>query len=85
MKRKTVGNYYTLNFSVKFTYEGDTVYFAHCYPYTYSDLTRYLNRLESDPRKKLRFRRKTLCHTLAGNPCEMLIITNFENAGFIQA
>lgn len=49
MKRKTVGNYYTLTFSIKFPYENDTVYFAHCYPYTYSDLQRYLNRLEMDP------------------------------------
>lgn len=61
MKRKTVGNYYTLTFSIKFPYENDTVYFAHCYPYTYSDLQRYLNRLDQDPKKKLRFRRKTLC------------------------
>ena len=61
MKRKTVGNYYTLTFSVKFPHDGDTVYFAHSYPYTFSDLQRYLNRLECDPRKKLRFRRKVLC------------------------
>ena len=61
MKRKTVGNYYTLTFSVKFLHENDTVYFAHSYPYTYSDLQRYLLRLDADPRKKLRFRRKVLC------------------------
>ena len=61
MKRKTQGNYYTLTFSVKFQHENDTVYFAHSYPYTYTDLCRYLNRLEADPRKKLRFRRKVLC------------------------
>jgi hypothetical protein len=38
IKRKTVNNYYTLTFSVQFPYDSDTVYFAHCYPYTYSDV-----------------------------------------------
>lgn len=38
MKRKTVGNYYTLTFSIKFPFDGDTVYLAHSYPYTFSDL-----------------------------------------------
>jgi cytosolic carboxypeptidase protein 2/3 len=57
------------------------VYFAHSYPYTFSDLQRYLNRLESDPRKKLRFRRKVLCQTLAGNNVDMLIVTSFAPLG----
>lgn len=61
MKRKTVGHYYTLTFSIKFPYDNDTVYFAHSYPYTYSDLQRYLNSLELDQSKRLRFRRKQLC------------------------
>ena len=38
MKRKTSGHYYTLTFRVQFTNDNDTVYFAHSYPYTYSDL-----------------------------------------------
>ena len=79
MKRKTVGHYYTLTFSAQFQYDQDTVYFAHCYPYTYSDLQRYLLRLETDPRKKLRFRRRVLCQSLAGNNCDLLFITNFES------
>ncbi|CDW76244.1 zinc carboxypeptidase family protein [Stylonychia lemnae] len=81
MKRKTVGHYYTLTFSVKFPYDNDTIYLAHCYPYTYSDLQRYLNSIENDPHKKLRFRRKTMCQTLAGNPVDLLIITTFPNPG----
>lgn len=81
MKRKTQGNYYTLTFSVKFLHENDTVFFAHSYPYTYSDLQRYLIRLETDPRKKLRFRRKVLCATLAGNNVDMLIVTSFAPQG----
>ena len=77
MKRKTTGHYYTLTFSVCTANSNDTVYFAHSYPYTYSDLQRYLNRLEADPKKKVRMKRRELCKTLAGNSCDLLIITTF--------
>lgn len=30
--------YYALTFTVTFTHDNDTVYLAHCYPYTYTDL-----------------------------------------------
>lgn len=29
---------HTLTFNIEFPHENDTVYFAHSYPYTYSDL-----------------------------------------------
>lgn len=29
---------YTLTFNIQFSHENDTVYFAHSFPYTYSDL-----------------------------------------------
>ena len=77
MKKKTAGHYFTLTFSITFTNDNDTVYFAHSYPYTYSDLQRYLARLENDPKKKTRFRRKELCKTMAGNSVDQLIITTF--------
>lgn len=38
IKRKQAGHYYTLTFSVQFEHDNDTVYFAHSYPYTYTDL-----------------------------------------------
>lgn len=38
IKKKQAGNYYTLTFSINFENDNDTVYFAHSYPYTYSDL-----------------------------------------------
>jgi len=66
-KRKTAGFYCTLTFSVSFQHKNDVVYFAHGYPYTYTDLCRYLTELENDPRKKDKMRRKTLCLTEAGN------------------
>ncbi len=39
---------YTLRFSYRFDHDYDTVFFAYSYPYTYSQLTCLLNRLESD-------------------------------------
>lgn len=38
MKRKNAGYYYTLTWSMAFEHDSDTVYFAHSYPYTYTDL-----------------------------------------------
>ena len=77
MKRKTAGHYYTLTFRAQFQHDNDTIYFAHSYPYTYSDLQRYLNRLEEDPKKKQRMKRRELCKTIAGNSCDLLIVTTF--------
>lgn len=79
MKRKNAGYYYTLTFSTSFDNDFDTVYLAHCYPYTYTDNIKYLNQLEADPKKKNRMRRRTLCQSIAGNNCEMLIITTFQS------
>ena len=57
----------------------DCVYMAHCYPYTYSDLKRFLaDKIETDNLRQKVYRRKQLCETVAGNPCDMLIVTNFE-------
>ncbi len=39
---------YTLRFSYTFEYSDDIVYFAYSYPYTYSQLTDFLNKLEAD-------------------------------------
>ena len=79
MKRKNSGYYYTLTWSATFKYDNDSVYFAHCYPYTYTDLIRYLDQLESDPKRKNRMRRRTLWQTLAKNNVDMLVITSFNS------
>ena len=76
MRRKSGGYYYTLTFAVTFNYDYDQVYFSHCYPYTYTDLHRYISKIISDPRKKTRCRKKVLCQTIAGNDCDMLTITS---------
>ena len=69
--------FYTLSFTVEFAYEQDQVFFAHCYPYTYSDCIMFLKRVCLPSYGKDRLRRTALCKTRAGNSCEMLIITNF--------
>lgn len=78
MKRKSGGFYYTLTFQVTLKYEDDEVYFAHCYPYTYSDCCELLNRLCTQETKE-KIRKTVLCKTIAGNDCEMVIITNFTS------
>ena len=64
--------------SLAFTYvfqQPGTVSFAHCYPYTYSDLQRYLLSLEQDERIAQFTKRSLLCKTIAGNRCDLLTIT----------
>lgn len=73
-------HYYTLTFSVQFPHDFDTVYFAHSYPYTFSDLQRYLLKIESDSRTREMFQRKLLTQTLAGNPLEILTITTLTDS-----
>jgi cytosolic carboxypeptidase protein 2/3 len=65
--------YYTLTFEYTFEHINDLVYFAHCYPYTYTDLSSYLNTLSSHYSNYLRI--NTLCKTLGGNPCYIITIT----------
>jgi len=76
MKRKGGGSYYTLSFEVTFKNDDDEVYLAHCYPYTYSDSCELLQRLCTNETKD-KIRKTVLTRTLAGNDCEMVIITNF--------
>lgn len=78
LKKKGGGFYYTLTFTVQFMHDDDEVYAAHCYPYTYSDCSELLVRL-CQPEKKDRIRKTIVCKTIAGNDCEMAIITNFSS------
>lgn len=76
MKRKGGGNYHTLSFEVVFKHDNDEIYVSHCYPYTYSDCCELLARL-CTPDSKDKIRKTILTRTLAGNDCEMVIVTNF--------
>lgn len=68
--------YYSLTWSYTFTYDDDVCYFAHCYPYTFSDLQEYLHVISNDPVKSSFCKQRTLCHTIAGNPVPLLTITS---------
>lgn len=61
-----------------FNHDCDEVYFSHCYPYTYTDCCEHLQRLCTFKNKE-RIRRTILCRTLAGNDCDMVIVTNFAS------
>jgi len=65
-----------LTFTIDFEHDDDSVFFSHCFPYTYSDLQEDLTRIEKDPNCQDFFYRGTLCRTLAGNRCEYLSITS---------
>ena len=66
----------TLSFSWTAEYPSDTLYFAMCYPYTYTDLRAYLARIQADPLRARHVRRQRLALTIAGNECEMLWVTD---------
>ena len=75
VKKKKKDNTYVLTFTYTFL-SPCTVYFAHSFPYTYSDLKRYLGSLEDDPRIARIMTRAELCTSIAGNICECITITN---------
>lgn len=80
LKRKGSFHYFTLTFAITFDNDYDTCYLAHSYPYTYSDLQRYLNKLMKDPIRNQYVQRKMLCQSLAGNPADLLTISSFDTA-----
>ena len=72
--------YHTLTFSFdlnKITTDEKYVYFAYCYPYTYTQLDSFLISLNSY-KDILRF--DQIGKTLEGNSLHMLIITNFNDS-----
>ncbi|XP_056373676.1 cytosolic carboxypeptidase 3 isoform X2 [Hyla sarda] len=68
--------HYSLSWTFTFPHSGDTCYFAHCYPYTYSNLQDYLARIANDPERSRYCKIRVLCHSLAGNIVYVLTITN---------
>lgn len=59
--------YYVLSFSIILPHDNDLVYVAHSPPYTYTDLQRYLMKIENDPSRSIFVQRERLCVTLAGS------------------
>lgn len=71
-------HYCTLKFELEFEdyQDGDTVWLAYCYPYTYTGLQAYIAQLEADPVRSQSVKCKALCRTLAGNEVICLSVTN---------
>ncbi|XP_070686658.1 cytosolic carboxypeptidase 2 [Pempheris klunzingeri] len=67
---------YSLTWTLQFPYDSDSCYLAHCYPYTYSHLQRYLRRISSNPKVASYCKLRVLCHSLAGNAVYVMIITS---------
>ena len=79
-KRRLESAGHVLTFT--YTFAGpDVVYFAHTFPYTYTDLKKALAALEDDPRVAGVMHRKELCATLAGNTCEVVTVTSRAGDG----
>ena len=71
-------NFACLTFEFTAQYDMDTVYFAHCYPYTYTDVCNLISKTCTYPNKD-KVRKTVLCKSLAGNDVDMLIVTNFAS------
>ncbi|XP_068795329.1 cytosolic carboxypeptidase 3 isoform X3 [Struthio camelus] len=73
--------YFSLTWTFQFPHNRDTCYFAHCYPYTYSNLQEYLVAISKDPVKSKFCKIHILCHSLARNIVYVLTITNPQEGG----
>eukprot|EP00759_Apiculatamorpha_spiralis_P021028 PhF_6_TR26145/c0_g1_i2/m.37037 len=67
--------YYSLTWSFVAEFGEDVLYFSHCYPYTYTQLSKFLNFIMENPERRAVVNRRTLCATTAGNQCEVLNVT----------
>nr|XP_031315447.1 cytosolic carboxypeptidase 2 isoform X5 [Camelus dromedarius] len=67
---------YCLTWTIQFPHDQDTCFFAHFYPYTYTDLQCYLLSVTNNPVQSQFCKLRTLCQSLAGNTVYLLTITN---------
>ena len=75
---KTKLPYYTLSFAYTFPFSNDCTYFAHCFPYTFSDLVIYLKNLEKNWKNLengVLHREKTLPKTAEPPFCKLIKLT----------
>nr|XP_019599255.1 PREDICTED: cytosolic carboxypeptidase 2 isoform X5 [Rhinolophus sinicus] len=68
--------FYCLTWTIQFPHDQDTCFFAHFYPYTYTDLQCYLLAVANNPVQSQFCKLRTLCRSLAGNTVYLLTITN---------
>ncbi|XP_027430287.1 cytosolic carboxypeptidase 3 isoform X5 [Zalophus californianus] len=68
-------HYFSLTWTFQFPHNKDTCYFAHCYPYTYTNLQEYLSTISHDSVRSKFCKIRVLCHTIARNMVYVLTIT----------
>ncbi|XP_059959914.1 cytosolic carboxypeptidase 2 [Mesoplodon densirostris] len=68
--------FYCLTWTIQFPHDQDTCFFAHFYPYTYTDLQCFLLSVANSPVQSQFCKLQTLCRSLAGNTVYLLTITN---------
>ncbi len=71
--------YYTLERQLEFSYENDICYFAHCYPYTFTDLREHIDLLLSDPERRRCTKREVMWESRAGSSCLLLAVAYVWN------
>ncbi|KAK2494264.1 hypothetical protein MC885_014508, partial [Smutsia gigantea] len=69
-------HYFSLTWMFQFPHNKDTCYFAHCYPYTYTNLQKYLSSINNDSVRSKFCKIRVLCHTSARNMVYVLTITS---------
>lgn len=73
-------NLFTLSFNFQVPYDKDEIFISHWYPYTYSDLRKFVNEVEARPAILDICRITSLGKSLAGNNINMFIISNFNSS-----
>ncbi|KAB0403131.1 hypothetical protein E2I00_003176, partial [Balaenoptera physalus] len=68
-------HYFFLTWTFQCPHNKDTCYFAHCYPYTYTNLQEYLSSINNDPVQSKLCKICVLCHTITRNMMYVLTIT----------
>eukprot|EP00002_Diphylleia_rotans_P039288 TRINITY_DN9084_c0_g1_i2.p1 TRINITY_DN9084_c0_g1~~TRINITY_DN9084_c0_g1_i2.p1 ORF type:complete len:864 (-),score=127.11 TRINITY_DN9084_c0_g1_i2:132-2723(-) len=77
-KKGKTFNCYSLTMKLQFPHDDDTCYIAYHYPYTYSNLQKFLLSIETNPSTSAFYRRQVLCRTLGRNYCDLLTITSMS-------
>ena len=74
----------TLSFSYEFQYDNDIVFFAHFAPYSYSDVFRYMCKLEANEDLRKIMRIDHICNSLGKIPMYGMTITNNLETEYIS-
>ena len=69
-----------MTFEHTFENSNDVCFFAMCYPYTYTDLRKYLYNLQINDETNINFRRERFCETLAGNEVDLVTVTEVRRS-----